>query len=277
VFVASKGKVSFFVDKNGDDVSDEEIIVAKGWEEIVQNVDAVGLAIGPDGWLYFGLGTTNYANAYLVDDSGKGHYDLNSERGTIQRVSPDFSVRETVCTGVRFPIGIAFNRRGDLFCTDQEGATWLPNGNPFDELLHIERGKHYGFPPRHPSFNPTVLDEPSVFDYGPQHQSTCGLFFNKPTSDPGRVARQTLAYATGIYRARLRCAIAIDRVPADADRRFLCHSERGSHRRLPQRTSRLGHRTSGHRESFQDPSGPRNCPSPGIGMGKLPYRTSDRI
>ena len=186
VFVASKGKVSFFVDKNGDDVSDEEIIVAKGWEEIVQNVDAVGLAIGPDGWLYFGLGTTNYANAYLVDDSGKGHYDLNSERGTIQRVSPDFSVRETVCTGVRFPIGIAFNRQGDLFCTDQEGATWLPNGNPFDELLHIERGKHYGFPPRHPSFNPKVLDEPSVFDYGPQHQSTCGLFFNKPTSDPGR-------------------------------------------------------------------------------------------
>lgn len=186
VFVASKGKVSFFVDKNGDDVSDEEIIVAKGWEEIVQNVDAVGLAIGPDGWLYFGLGTTNYANAYLVDDSGKGHYDLNSVRGTIQRVSPDFSVRETVCTGVRFPIGIAFNRRGDLFCTDQEGATWLPNGNPFDELLHIEPGKHYGFPPRHPGFNPTVIDEPSVFDYGPQHQSTCGLFFNKPMGDPGR-------------------------------------------------------------------------------------------
>ncbi|MBM3965950.1 MAG: hypothetical protein FJ308_12940, partial [Planctomycetes bacterium] len=186
VFVASKGKVSLFVDKNGDDTSDEEIIVANGWEEIVQNVDAVGLAIGPDGWLYFGLGTTNYANAYLVDNSGQAHYDLKSDRGTIQRVSPDFSVRETVCTGVRFPIGIAFTRNGDLFCTDQEGATWLPNGNPFDELLHIEQGKHYGFPPRHPSFNPTVIDEPSVFDYGPQHQSTCGLVFNKPTADPGR-------------------------------------------------------------------------------------------
>ncbi len=35
-------------------------------------------------------------------------------------------------------------RSGDLFCTEQEGATWLANGNPFDELLHVQKGKHYG-------------------------------------------------------------------------------------------------------------------------------------
>ena len=69
------------------------------------------------------------------------------ERGTIQRVSPDFSKRETICTGIRFAVGLPFNRQGDLFCTDQEGATWSPNGNPLDELLHIETGRHYGFPP----------------------------------------------------------------------------------------------------------------------------------
>src|SRR2546428_1506468 len=102
------------------------------------------------------------------------------ERGTIQRVSPDFSKCETVCTGIRFAVGLAFNRYGDLFCTDQEGATWVPNGNPFDELLHIQPGRHYGFPPRHPKHLPNVIDEPSVFDYAPQHQSTCGLCFNEP-------------------------------------------------------------------------------------------------
>src|SRR5262249_30030146 len=37
----------------------------------------------------------------------------------------------------------------------------------------------YGFPPRHPKHLPGVIDEPSVFDYGPQHQSTCGLNFNE--------------------------------------------------------------------------------------------------
>src|SRR6185437_5292642 len=79
------------------------------------------------------------------------------------------------------------NAAGDLFCTDQEGATWLPNGNPFDELLHIQRGRHYGFPPRHPKHLPNVIDEPSVFDYGPQHQSTCGFCFNEPVKKGGPV------------------------------------------------------------------------------------------
>ncbi len=178
-FVPSKGKVSLIVDTNGDDKADEEIIVAKGWEEIPQNVDAVGIAMGPDGSIYFGLGTANYANAYLIDEKGKAAYDLKSDRGTVQRVAPDFSRRETVCTGIRFPIAFAFNRAGDLFCSEQEGATWLPNGNPLDELLHIQSGRHYGFPPRHPTHNPDVLDEPSTFDYGPQHQSTCGMVFNE--------------------------------------------------------------------------------------------------
>ena len=87
-----------------------------------------------------------------------------------------------MCTGIRFPVGMAFNSEGDLFATDQEGATWLPNGNPFDELLHIQPGRHYGFPPRHPKHLPDVIDEPSVFDYAPQHQSTCGLLFNEPVN-----------------------------------------------------------------------------------------------
>ncbi len=189
VFVPSKGKVSLIVDTNGDDKADEEIIVATGWKEIAQNVDAVGIAMDKDGNIYFGLGTVNYANAYLVNDKGDAEYDINSDRGTVQKVSADFSTRETVCTGIRFPIAFAFNEHGDLFCSEQEGATWLPNGNPLDELLHIRldgtgpNGKsgvkrHYGFPPRHPKHNPNVIDEPSLFDYAPQHQSTCGMVFN---------------------------------------------------------------------------------------------------
>lgn len=179
LFVPSKGKVSFLVDTDGDDRADEERVIASGWTEIPQNVDAVGIAMDDEGALYFALGTANYANAYLVDEQGKAAFDIRDERGTVQRIAPDFSSRETICTGVRFPVALAINEQGDLFCTDQEGATWLPNGNPFDELLHIQRGRHYGFPPRHPAHNPDVIDEPSTFDYAPQHQSTCGLFFNR--------------------------------------------------------------------------------------------------
>jgi len=197
VFVPSKGKVSLIVDTNGDDKADEEIVIASGWKEIPQNVDAVGITMDKEGALYFGLGTANYANAYMVDESGKAEFDIKSERGTVQRISPDFSKRETVCTGIRFPIAFAFNDAGDLFCSEQEGATWLANGNPLDELLHIQAGRHYGFPPRHPRYNPDVIDEPSTFDYGPQHQSTCGMVFNNsvnggPVFGPTTWAKQAL-------------------------------------------------------------------------------------
>jgi putative heme-binding domain-containing protein len=179
VIVASKGKLSFILDSNGDDVADREDIIAQGWVEITQNVDALGVALAKDESIYFGLGTTNYANGYLLDETGKAKYDIGSQRGTIVKVSPDWKAKESICTGVRFPVALDFNAEGELFATDQEGATWLSNGNPFDELLHIQKGKHYGFPPSHPRHLPDVVDEPSVFDYGPQHQSTCGLFFNR--------------------------------------------------------------------------------------------------
>ncbi len=222
VFVASKGKCSLIVGTDGDDKADKEIIVADGWKELPHGVDALGVAVGDDGSVYFGLGCADYTNAYQIDKDGKAHYRLDSERGTILRVSPDFKKREIFCTGIRFPVGIGFNREGDLFCTDQEGATWLPNGNPFDELLHIEKGRHYGFPPRDPKHLPNVIDEPSVFDYGPQHQSTCGLCFWGPNDalvtgySRGKLYRTDLfKTATGGYVARNHLLASLNMLPVD--------------------------------------------------------------
>jgi putative heme-binding domain-containing protein len=186
VYVVANGKVSRLIDDDRDGKPDREEVFSTGWVPDAGNtgggVDAVGLAFDRDGNLFFGLGVANYANAYLIDEkTGKSHYDINSERGTILRVSPDGKRREIVCTGIRFPIGLAFNRAGDLFCTDQEGETWLPGGNPLDELNHIQPDRHYGFPPRDDKHLPRVADEPPVAGYGPQHQSTCGLVFNEAT------------------------------------------------------------------------------------------------
>jgi glucose/arabinose dehydrogenase len=183
VIVAAKGVCLLLADTDGDDRADKEIVVADGWKELPVNVDALGVEIDPkDHSIYFGLGTQDYEDAYGIKKKGAKPYSLASERGAILRVAPDFQSREIVATGIRFPVGIRFNKAGDLFCTDQEGATWLPNGNPFDELLHIQKGRHYGFPPRHPKHLPKVIDEPSLVDFAPQHQSTCGLNFNEPVN-----------------------------------------------------------------------------------------------
>ncbi len=182
VFVATRSRVLLVLDKDKDGKGEEVVPVTQDWEKakvLGGGVsDSLGVALGPDGSVYFTLGTHDFTNAYLLDAStGKAGYTTATERGTVQRVSPDFAKRETVCTGLRVNVGLAFNAAGDLFATEQEGATWLANGNPFDELLHIRPSLHYGFPPRHPQHLPEVVDEPSTFDYAPQHQSAVGLCF----------------------------------------------------------------------------------------------------
>jgi putative heme-binding domain-containing protein len=277
LFVASKGKLSLIVDTHHRGRADREIIVADGWQEIPHGVDALGVALDRDGGVYFGLGTQDYTNAYLLDRDGKAHYDLHSERGTILHVSPDFGKRTVVCTGIRFPVGLAFNREGDLFATDQEGATWLPNGNPLDELLHIQPGRHYGFPPRHPRHLPGVIDEPSVFDYGPQHQSTCGLAFDEPVNggpvfgpagwqgdaliagySRGKLYRTELVKTPAGYVARNHLLACLNMLAVD-----VCVSPRGdlvvaAHGGLPDWGSGPGGQGKLYKIHFTD----RQCPQP---------------
>lgn len=186
MYVTSNGRISALRDTDGDGKPDKDEVVNTGWPPDAGftggGVDAMGLVFDKQGNFYFGLGCTLFANAYLVDEkTDKARYDIKSERGTILKVSPDGKKREIVCTGIRFPVGLAMNRYGDLFCTDQEGATWLEGGNPLDELNHIVPGKHYGFPQKNEKYLPDVVDEPPAVTFGPQHQSTCGLIFNEPT------------------------------------------------------------------------------------------------
>ena len=190
LYIASRGRVLHLHDK-GDGTAELQTVTS-GWPTPTvaagSNLDAIGLAVDPAGNIFFGTGVDAYNGAYRVNKkTGTPDYSLYSERGTIMKLSPDWKRREIVATGLRFTVSLAFNAAGDLFATDQEGATWLPNGNPFDELLHIERGRHYGFPPRHPLYMPGVIDEPSVFDYAPQHQSTCGLHFNESVAGSDRL------------------------------------------------------------------------------------------
>jgi putative heme-binding domain-containing protein len=210
-----------FRDADGDGVPETRETVVKGFDdpELVaaaylnhRRVDSsMAIAIGPDGALYVTMGNAGYNNPYWKDKQGVAHYATDKRRGCLLRFGKDGSVTQ-LNSGLRYIMSLQFNRHGDLFGSDQEGATWVPNGNPFDELLHIEQGRHYGFPPRHPQFLPDVIDEPSVYDYTPQHQSTCGFRFNGPLPGRGRFGPESWAddaFMTGAARGKLwRTALA---------------------------------------------------------------------
>jgi putative heme-binding domain-containing protein len=204
-----------FRDLDGDGVPETREVFASGFEDpklnaatyLVRNrADyALAIAFGPDGALYVTMGSGGYNNPYWKDKAGVFHYSPDKRRGCLLRITPDGKV-EQIASGLRYVMSLQWNRHGDLFGTDQEGATWSPNGNPFDELLHLRPGRHYGFPPRHPKYLPNVIDEPSVWDYGPQHQSTCGFRFNGPAPGRGRFGPEFWAddaIVTGESRGKL--------------------------------------------------------------------------
>ena len=279
LYLASQGRVIRLRDK-GDGTAELETVTG-GWVKPTgaagSNLDSIGLAVNQAGDIFFGLGADKWNEAYRVNkETGKSDYNLRSERGTVLKILPD-GKREVICTGMRFPVGMAFNAAGDLFTTDQEGATWLSNGNPFDELLHIQPGRHYGFPPRHPKYLPDVLDEPSVFDYTPQHQSTCGLHFNEPVAggaktfgpawwrgdaivsgeSRGKIWRTKLVKTAAGYVAKtelIACLtmLTLDAVPTpQGDLLVACHSGKPDWGTGPQGKGKL------FKISYTDPTAPQ--------------------
>lgn len=220
-YLVLSNEVVRFIDTDHDGVPDRREVFAKDFDlpELARapyllhrRVDnAMAIAFGPDGALYITMGNAGYNNAYWTDKAGVNHYSPSQRRGCLLRITSDGKV-EQVASGLRYIMSLQWNRAGDLFGTDQEGATWSPNGNPFDELLHLQAGRHYGFPPRHPKHLPDVIDEPSVWDYAPQHQSTCGFRFNGPLTGRGRFGPEFWgdnAVVTGESRGKLwRTALA---------------------------------------------------------------------
>jgi hypothetical protein len=114
-------------------------IVADGWGYTTDYHDwAVGLPKGKDG---------NYLVGLPCQQDERTEAEAKY-RGQLLRLVPCqptpnnprlYSI-ESICGGLRFPMGIAVNRAGDIFATDNQG-----NYNPYNEVNHLRPGKRYGF------------------------------------------------------------------------------------------------------------------------------------
>ncbi len=82
---------------------------------------------------------------------------------------------EIISSGHRFPMGMARNRDGELFVTDNQG-----NYNPFNELNHVKKGAHYGFIntlEKEKGYKPPPLTPPAINIPHPWTRSVNGICF----------------------------------------------------------------------------------------------------
>ncbi len=93
-----------------------------------------GLALGGDGFIYLGQGSTC---DHCVESDPRS--------GTILRFRPDGSELAVYARGLRNPYDLAFNAAGDLFATDN-GRDDLGRDEPGEELNLIQEGQNYGWP-----------------------------------------------------------------------------------------------------------------------------------
>ncbi len=184
LFVASKAKCSLIVDTDGDDRADREIIVADGWQEIPHGVDALGVAFDErDGSIYFGLGSASFTAPYQIDAAGKSQYKLTSERATIlARLARLFPSAKSSPPAFAFPWPFASIATAICSAPTRKAPPGWPTAILSTSCCTCSVAGITAFRPGTPKHLPEVIDEPSVCDYGPQHQSTCGLNFNEPVN-----------------------------------------------------------------------------------------------
>jgi glucose/arabinose dehydrogenase len=134
LFVASAGKIEALRDTNGDGKADARRTVVQGLPSMVLMPHSNnGISFGPDGRLYFGVGSTT-----------EGQVETNERAAAVLSVKPDGSDLKVFARGLGNTFAVAFNRDGELFGGDNS-----PQGegdDPPDEFNHLVAGGHYGFP-----------------------------------------------------------------------------------------------------------------------------------
>lgn len=133
LYAASSGKIEALRDSDGDDRADKRRVVVSGLPSMVLKPHSNnGIAIGPDGRLYFGVGSTT-----------DGEVEQQPYAAAVMTVNTDGTDLRVFARGLGNTFDVAFNADGELFGGDNS-----PQGaeDPPDEFNHIVQGGHYGFP-----------------------------------------------------------------------------------------------------------------------------------
>jgi putative membrane-bound dehydrogenase-like protein len=154
LYVSYSGKIGIMSDADMDDMLDTVTPIVEGlpsWQHTFHSNN--GIAFGPDGKLYVGVGATT--------DHGPLHDPLEA---AILRMNPDGSDLEVFAGGFRNPYDLAFSSAGELFTSDNSpdepdhDLQYLPP----EEIDYVREGLNYGFPTAYGNLRPDDSTEPPI-------------------------------------------------------------------------------------------------------------------
>ncbi len=165
LYVSSAGKVEGLKDTNSDGVADARRTLAAGLPSmIVQPHSNNSLTFGPDGRLYFGVGSTVLQGE-----------DPHAFGGTIVSVSTDGGDARVFARGFGNVFDLAFNKAGVIFAGDNAGPAREGGSEP-DELNQVIEGGDYGAPDSGDPLNITGGKTPPLATF-PVHATPTGMAF----------------------------------------------------------------------------------------------------
>ncbi len=138
MFVSYSGSIATLSDSDGDGKLDQLTPIVEGLPSLLfPDHSNNGIAFGPDGKLYVGVGASSDHGPLTVE------YEAS-----VLRMNPDGSDLEVFATGFRNPYDLAFSPEGDLFTADNNPSEFARSMRylPVEELNWVEQGKDYGFP-----------------------------------------------------------------------------------------------------------------------------------
>ncbi len=160
LFISSAGKIEAFKVRDGS-LADRREVAGNLPSMIYMPHSNNSLTLGPDGRIYFGVGST----------VGRGE-EPNPRAGAILSVSPDGGDVTVIARGLGNPFEVGFNSSGEMFSGDN--PPMAPDGLPApDEFNQIVEGGDYGFLSK--EFLRNTVREPLVSF--PQNSTPTGLVF----------------------------------------------------------------------------------------------------